>query len=130
VADDFWNCAIIASWVCRRWKPSTLSLDCHGTVLPAVSRRDRIGTHVSASLLAPAATDCGAATKHFSYHAARCSDARLVVRRRNLSGLILVRCRFCSCRGVDDLPKTRNEGSRNTGKLDRHARTSFFNANG
>src|SRR4029077_1616143 len=93
LADDFRNCPIVSSWVCPGRKSGTLSLDCHGSLLPAISCRYRVGAHVSASLLAPAATDRGAATKYFSYYPARCSHARVGVRRRKLSYLFLVRCR-------------------------------------
>ena len=88
LADDFRNCPIVSSWVCRGRKSGTLSLDCHGTLLPAISRRYRVGAHVSASLLAAAATDRGTIAKHLPHHATRSSDARLADRRRNVPGLV------------------------------------------
>src|SRR5206468_6927289 len=79
MADDFRRCSIVSSWVCRRWKPGALSLECDVDLLSVVSGDHWLGAHVSASLLAPAATDCSAVAKHFAYHSTRRGDARLVV---------------------------------------------------
>src|SRR5206468_10098759 len=79
-----------------------------------VSRRYRIGTRLFASLLAPAATNCGAVAEHLSYYTAWCSYARLVVRRRNVSGLVLVRGRLCACWRLDDFPKGKTAGASNS----------------
>src|SRR5262249_40489428 len=117
VADDFRNRAFASSWVCYRWKPDALSLDCHVGFLPAISRRDWVGTYVSTSLLASAAANGGATAKHLTYHAPRRSHARLVVRRRIVSALVLVRHRLCSYRRLDDLSKGGGARATDSGRL-------------
>ena len=75
-------------------------------VLPALSGCDRLGADVSASLLAAATPDGRAAAKYLAHHSTRSSHARLVVRRRNISALVLVRRCAGSCGSVDDFPKS------------------------
>src|SRR5205814_4724748 len=106
LANDFWNCAVITAWIDCRWKSGALSLDRLVTVLPALSGGDRLGADVSASLLAAATPDGRAAAKHLTHHSTRSSDARLVVRRRKLSALLLVRRCAGPFRSVDDFPKS------------------------
>src|SRR4029077_11597949 len=93
------------------------SLDCHVCVLPSVSGCHRVGADVSASLLAAATPDGCAVAKHFAYHPARSGHARLVVRRRNISTLILVRHGPGPCRRVDDFQKMGRTGTDNSGRL-------------
>ena len=56
-------------------------------------------------LLAAATPDSRAAAKYLAHHSTRSSHARLVVRRRNISALVLVRRGAGPCRSVDDFPK-------------------------
>src|SRR6266576_2390516 len=108
MADDFRNCAVVTAWVGCRWKSGALSLDRLVTVLPALSGGDRLGADVSASLLAAATPDGRAAAKHLTHHSTRSSDARLVVRRRNISALVLVRRCAGPCGRLDDFPPSRS----------------------
>ena len=85
--------------------PGALSLDRVVSVLPALSGCDRLGVDVSTSVLAAATPDGRAAAKHLAHHSTRSSHARLVVRRRNISTLVLVRRCAGPCRSVDDFPK-------------------------
>ena len=92
--------------------PGALSLDRLVSVLPALSGCDRLGVDVSASVLAAATPDGRAAAKHLAHHSTRSSHARLVVRRRNISTLVLVRRCAGPCRSVDDFPKSVSAGAR------------------
>src|SRR4029453_1339670 len=117
VADDFRNCAVVATWVGRRWESCALSLDPFVSVLPAVSGCDRLGADIFASLLVAAAPERRAAAKHLAHHSTGRGDARVVVRRRNISALLLVwRC-ASPCRGVDDFPKSASAGAIGSGRL-------------
>ena len=90
----------------RRWKSGALSLDRLVSVLPALSGRDWFGVDLSASLLAVATPDSRAVAKYLAHHSTRSSHARLVVRWRNISDLVLVRHRVGPCRSLDDFPKS------------------------
>src|SRR5262245_12961719 len=105
MADDFRHCAVVTPWIRRRWKSGALSLDRLVSVLPLLSGCDRFGADVSASVLAAATPDGRAAAKHLAHHSTGSSDARLVVRRRNISDLLLVRHCTGPCGSVDDFPK-------------------------
>src|SRR6266550_2966107 len=111
MADDFRNCAVVTAWVGCRWKSGALSLDRLVSVLPALSGCDRIGADVSTSVLAAATPDGRAAAKHLAHHSTRSSHARLVVRRRNISALVVVGRRAGTCRSVDDFPKSASAGA-------------------
>ena len=76
------------------------------SVLPALSGCDRLGADVFASLLAVATPDRRAAAKHLAHYSTRSGHARLVVRRRNISVLVLARRCARSCGRVDDFPKS------------------------
>jgi len=117
VADDFRNCPVVGSWVRRRRKPSTLSLDRDGNLLSALSGDHWLGANVSASLLAPAATDRRTIAKHLPYHATRSSNARVANGRRNLSGLVAIWCSVRPCWGVADFPKNQSENAADSGRL-------------
>ena len=106
MADDFRNCAVVTGWVRCRWKSSALSLDPLVTVLPALSGGDWFGADVSTFVLAAATPDGRAAAKYLAHHSTWSSHARLVVRRRNISSLILVRRGAGPCGSVDDFPKS------------------------
>src|SRR4029453_8949032 len=106
MANDFRNCAVVTAWVCCRWKPSAFSLDSNLSLLPALSRCDRLGTDVSASVLAAAAPHGREAAKYLAHHSTRSGYAWLVVRRRKLSTFVLVSRRAGPCGSVDDFPKS------------------------
>ena len=120
VANDFRNCAVVTAWVCRRWKPGAFSLDSKLGVLPALSGCDGLGPDVSASLLAAATPDGRAAAKYLAHHSTRSSHARLALRRRNISALILVRHCAGPCGSVDDFPKTARAGAADSRRVDNY----------
>src|SRR5438874_4178403 len=117
LADDLRSCAIVAAWVRGGRKPGALSLDLHVRVLSAVSRCYWIGFDVFTSLLAAAAPPGRATAKYFAHHPARSGDARVVVRRRNVSALILVRRWPCPCRRMDHFPKSGCLRTADSGRL-------------
>ena len=102
----FGTAPLLLTWVRCGWKPSALSLDPLVSVLPALSGCDWLGADVSTSLLAAATPDGRAAAKYLAHHSTRSSHARLVVRRRNISALVLVRRCARPCGSVDDFPKS------------------------
>src|SRR4029450_1448508 len=106
MADDFRYCGVGTTWVGDRWKPNALSLDSKLSVLPALSGCDRLGADVSASVLVAATPDSRAAAKYLAHHSTWSGHARLVVRQRDISGLVLVRCCVGPCGSVDDFPKS------------------------
>ena len=111
MANDFRNCAVVTAWVGRRWKSGALSLDSKLSVLLALSGCDRLGVDVLASVLAAATPDGRAAAKHLAHYSTRSSHARVVVRRRNISALVVVRRCAGPCRRVDDFPKVVSAGA-------------------
>src|ERR1044071_7890210 len=92
MADDIWDRAVAGSGICCRWESGAFSLDRVVRVLSALSGCDRLGSDVFASLLAAAAPDGCATTKHLAHHTAGCSNAWVVVRQRDISCLVLIRC--------------------------------------
>src|SRR5262249_8541060 len=119
VANDFRSCAVVIAWVRCRWKPGAFSLDFDGRVLLDLSGCDRLGTDLSASLLAATAPDCGAVAKHLSDYSTGSGYARLVARGRNISALVPVRRCTGPCWRMDDFPKNGSSGTSNSGRLAR-----------
>src|SRR5947208_382980 len=111
MADDFRNCAVVTAWVGRRWKSGALSLDRLVSVLSPLSGCDRLGADVSASVLVVATPDGRAVAKYLAHHSTRSSHARVVVRRRNISALVVVRRCAGPCRRVVDFPKGVSAGA-------------------
>ncbi len=68
-------------------------------------------------VLAAATPDGRAAAKYLAHHSTRSSHARLVVRRRNISDLVLVRRCARSCRSVDDFSKSACSRSADSGRV-------------
>src|ERR1044072_5397807 len=117
MANDFRNCAVVTAWVRCRWKSRAFPLDCLVSILPALSGGDWLGADVSASLLVAAAIDGRATAKHLADHSTRSSHVRLVVRRGDISTLVLIRRWPGTCGSVDDFSKSVCTGNAHSGRV-------------
>jgi len=99
-------------------KSVEVSLEYGLDLLPALSRGDRFGAHLFASLLVIAANDCRSATSDLAHHAAWRSGVRLGTWRRDIFRVVTAWRVPGARRRVDDLPKRRSGRAGDPGRLD------------
>src|SRR5207302_10374867 len=113
-----------------RWTPSVLSLEHDVDLLFALSRDHRFIADVFAALLALAADVGHESANHFAHYTSGRGNARLGVRRRKISALVIVGRRRGSRRRLDDFSS--NQRSRRRPRCSRASRPGIIkmNANG
>src|SRR5262249_13391899 len=110
LANDFRHRPTARDRICSGRKSATVSLDHVVEFLSPLSRSNRLGPHLPASLLAVTADDHSAATNNLTHHSTWGSSVRLGNWRRDIFHLVAPWCLPGASRCLDYFSKRRRKG--------------------